>query len=384
VFFKPLKLYNTTRMDIEASSESSTQIVGSYEDTQKHQKQKLKLNNPKKRKHTSLTLNQKIEICKVKENNPRIKNVELAVCYNIGESTICDILKKKEHYLSLQINDYIGSLCRERSSKYPNVEQALALWIDQATENNCTLSGHIISTKAANFAQRLGIENFKGSNGWFDRFKKRYNVKQYTRCGEANSAPLEELPQQRIELQDLLANWDLNNVYNCDETALYWKLEPSKTLARYSIAGTKKPKDRVTILLACNATGTSKLMPVFIHKYKNPRCMQNIKKSNLPVNYYWNCSAWMQSSIFFNWLSKLNSDLRKKKQRILLLLDNATVHALEEGFSFSNIVLHYFPPNTTAHLQPCDAGIIYSFKVNKFYINSFIKILTILLIKVLY
>ena len=190
-------------------------------------------------------------------------------------------------------------------------------------------------------------------------------MQQYTRCGEANSAPLEDLHQQCIELQELLAEWDLDNVYNCDETALYWKLEPSKTLARHAIPETQKLKDRVTIMLACNATGTSKLMPIFIHKYKNPRCMDNIKHSDLPVHYYWNSSAWMQGSIFRNWLSKLNADLRKAHRYILLLLDNASVHVLEEGHTFSNITLRYLPPNTTAHLQPCDAGIIYSFKVSK-------------------
>jgi hypothetical protein len=144
---------------------------------------------------------------------------------------------------------------------------------------------------------------------------------------------------------------------------LYWKLEPSKTLARRPISGTKKPKDRVTVLLTCNATGTSKLTPLFIHKYKDPRCMRNINRQELPVYYYWNSSAWMQSGIFIHWLEKLNQDLRKARRKILLLLDNATMHSLEEGVLFSNVTLHHLPKNTTAHLQPCDAGIIHSFKV---------------------
>ncbi|CAH1756865.1 3047_t:CDS:2, partial [Entrophospora sp. SA101] len=54
--------------------------------------------------------------------------------------------------------------------------------------------------------------------------------------------------------------------------------------------------------------------------------------------------------------------MRKARRHILLLLDNATSHSLEEGISLSNITLHYFPPNTTSHLQPCDGGIIHSFK----------------------
>jgi len=264
--------------------------------------------------------------------------------------------------LSLQPNSYTENLHRERTARYPNIEQALALWIDQTTSANYTLSGYTIIEKAKTFAKAFDILNFKGSNGWFEKFKKRYNVREYIHCGETNSAPLENLPQYRNDLQDLISAWNLDDVYNCDETGLYWKLEPSKTLSRRPISGTKKPKDCITVLLTCNATGTSKLTPLFIHKYKNSRCLQNIDKNNLPVYYYWNSSAWMQSTIFSHWLMKLNQDMRKLRRNILLLLD--------EEVSFSNITLHYLPPNTTAHLQPCDAGIIHSFKVSNFF-NQF-------------
>ena len=81
-------------------------------------------------------LAQKIEICKIKSTNSTIKNVELASRYGVGESTINDILKKQHHYLSLSPNNYITNLCREKPSKYPTVEQALALWIDQVVDGN--------------------------------------------------------------------------------------------------------------------------------------------------------------------------------------------------------------------------------------------------------
>jgi hypothetical protein len=363
-------------MDMECESEyaieeTSEDHAFSQSNAPKHKKTtvpggKVQDNMNSKRKHKSLTLAQKIDICKTKASNPGIKNTELAAKYGVGQSTIHDILKKKDRYLSRQPNSYTASLRRERAPKYPNIEQALALWIDQATNDNCTLSGHILLAKAASFAQRFGIEDFKGSQGWLEKFKKRYNVQEYVRCGEANSANLLDLRQQRRDLQKVLERWDLKDVFNCDETALYWKLEPSRTLARQPIAGTKKPKDRVTILLACNATGTERLTPVFVHKYKKPRCMRYIDQKTLPVYYYWNSSAWMQLSIFSKWLSQVNSDLRKQQRKILMLMDNATVHSIEESNSFSNIVLHYLPKNTTAHLQPCDAGIIYSFKASNF------------------
>jgi len=194
-------------------------------------------------------------------------------------------------------------------------------------------------------------------------FKKRNNIKQYRVTGEAGSAPIEDLPKYREELQSLIQQYSLEDVYNADETALYWKLEPRKSLARGPVTGVKKPKDRITIMLACNLTGTHKLPAVFIHKYKTPRCILNIDKKTLPVLYYWNNSAWMQRSIFRNWIMQLNQEMRRKRKYILLLLDNVSTHRLDDNEQLSNVKLHFLPPNTTAHLQPLDQGIIYSFKV---------------------
>ena len=65
--------------------------------------------------------------------------------------------------------------------------------------------------------------------------------------------------------------------------------------------------------------------------------------------------------------------MQRQKRNILLLVDNAACHSLYEDTQLSNITVHYLPPNTTAHLQPYDAGIIYSFKVN-FTISKFLSI----------
>ena len=40
----------------------------------------------------------------------------------------------------------------------------------------------------ANYPRFEVDPNFKFSNGWFDSFKKRYNIKQYKRHGECASS----------------------------------------------------------------------------------------------------------------------------------------------------------------------------------------------------
>jgi hypothetical protein len=72
----------------------------------------------------------------------------------------------------------------------------------------------------------------------------------------------------------------------------------------------------------------------------------------------------MQVSIWNDYLKKLNKKMRDENRNILLLVDNAPTHTLTEEVTLTNVIIHYLPPNTTTHLQPCDAGIIHSFKAH--------------------
>ncbi|GBB96268.1 hypothetical protein RclHR1_02710027 [Rhizophagus clarus] len=209
----------------------------------------------------------------------------------------------------------------------------------------------------------MNIEGFTGSVSWLNNFKKRHNIKQYNKHGEVQSRPSEEeLTKKREKLQELINNFDLENVFNCDKTGLYWKLEPSKTLFTGPLSGIKKSKNRVTFLLTFNATGSIKLPALFIHKYQTPRDLIGIDKSKLPVDYFWNKKAWMQTSIWNKYLELLNQRMKKRNKKIILLVDNALVHSVSNPELLTNITIHYSPPNTTAHLQPANAGIINSFK----------------------
>ena len=124
-------------------------------------------------------------------------------------------------------------------------------------------------------------------------------LKQYTMHREATSGPLpEELDINRQQLRALCDEYTLDNIWNADETGLFWKMRPSRTLTKGNIAGYKKDKARVSILLACNAIGTEKLPPLFIHYHENPRIFKNVNKARLLVWYYWNNNAWMQVSFF--------------------------------------------------------------------------------------
>ncbi|CAG8512976.1 4044_t:CDS:2, partial [Diversispora eburnea] len=126
---------------------------------------------------------------------------------------------------------------------------------------------------------------------------------------------------------------------------LFWKMKPICMISNQPISETKQSKDHVTVLLTCNTTGTEKLK---LYSFTN------MKIHN-----------WMQVSIWNNYIKKLDTRMRMQNRNIILLVDNVLTHTLYETTHVTNITIEFLPPNTTAHLQPCDQGIINSFKTNE-------------------
>jgi hypothetical protein len=60
------------------------------------------------------------------------------------------------------------------------------------------------------------------------------------------------------ELLKIINGYKLKDIFNVDETGLFYNLKPSKTLTHKddSCHDRTKSKQRVTVLLGCNADGT--------------------------------------------------------------------------------------------------------------------------------
>jgi len=146
-------------------------------------------------KRISLTLAQKHEICLRKVTEPSIKNKELAVIYNVSEGCISDTLKKSQKWLEIDPQAPEAQGKRQIKVNFPEIEEALTLWVLKALEHGVDISDQILYEKAMAFASLYKIENFKGSNGWIGGFKKRHNLSCYLKQGEAASAPLDQLDE---------------------------------------------------------------------------------------------------------------------------------------------------------------------------------------------
>ncbi|EXX59906.1 hypothetical protein RirG_184720 [Rhizophagus irregularis DAOM 197198w] len=232
-------------------------------------------------KRVVLTYAQKRQLCLDSQKTPHLTQEELAVLYKVKQNTVSDIFKKKEKWLLVNPDSEDANKQKERPVYFPQVEEALSLWVINTLAAELTINTDILHEKAKYFAQQFEINKFSFSNGWIDKFKRRHNLKEYIKWDEAKSAPLETLDEERNILREIIKDYDLND----DETGLYWDLEPSKTLAQEPLSGKKKSKKRVTLLFMLYMPSKLFWAAIIISKIPNSIMTSQIILALYIVNY---------------------------------------------------------------------------------------------------
>ena len=164
--------------------------------------------------------------------------------------------------------------------------------------------------------------SFLSFSCFFNRWRK--DMFWFRFQGEAASVDLQLVVQGRKDFQAMLVDYAPDNIFNLDEAALFWKLLPDRTfMIQRGEHGTKRSKSRITVVLITNMSGTEKLTPIVIGKSKCPRCWTKKRISSLPVQYKSTSKAWMVSHLFEAVLLDINSQMRKKGRKIILIVDGA-------------------------------------------------------------
>ena len=212
-------------------------------------------------------------------DNPAISQADLVSHFNskwgtcLSISSMSNIIREKSKWLAT--DEHTATKLTERACANKQLEEVLYLWF--ITNGPAGRGGDILGDELREMATELAKDprfevksSFKFSNGWLEGFKKRYNIKQYTRFGEAASTDSAVIENGREEIASLIAQYPPNRVYNMDETAKQYNMRPTRTLATSKVAGFKESKERLTIALCSNADGSHKYGLYVIGKAKKP------------------------------------------------------------------------------------------------------------------
>ncbi|KAI8889337.1 DDE-domain-containing protein, partial [Backusella circina FSU 941] len=204
----------------------------------------------------------------------------------------------------------------------------------------------------------------KFSDGRMTRLFKRIRVKSRYLYSEEASVDLisDNIVEQLKDIQEMLEPYDPVDILNFDETGLYYEQQPTRSISKTQLGGSKKSKNRFTIDLLTNADGSYKGHPIIIGKNKNPRGFKTQKSllrrmtvgNDTYVEYHHSPSAWMNSKIFTEYMTRLDRSFKYNNRKAAILLDNTYVHKINK--EFDNIKLIFLPANTTSKLQLLDAG----------------------------
>lgn len=219
-----------------------------------------------KRKRVEVSVKIKKDICLYKEQNSSL-NLSQVRDYvlkehslDLGKSTVGDILKRKDKWLSIPSGSLEEQLTRESHPHHDDLEKALYMWVLNAASGTTAINDEMLVSKAKVFGELLHVNNFNYSRGWLHRFKHRYGIislkkKQKQRLErEAGSPDMTNVSTEKETLTSILAEYEYDNIFNLDETGLFYRLEPNYTQATSLVDGTKRFKDHITVALACNAS----------------------------------------------------------------------------------------------------------------------------------
>ncbi|KAG2215771.1 hypothetical protein INT45_009412, partial [Circinella minor] len=322
-------------------------------------------------KKSSLTNRQKLAIC-LKKQREKITQSELARWAKDefkldklpGQQTISDILKKEEEYMAMTEHRLNAKKIREPA--LPELELLLAQYITDMANASQPISMASIIHQAKIQCRRRQLEvpeDFQFSIGWLTKFMRRYGFKSRRIHGESGEVEVnaDNIQDEFNAVKAKISEFPPERIYNIDETGLFYKQVPRRTISKQSIGGLKVDKNRITVVCVCNADGSHRISPYFIGRYETGQGF-NGKISNA-YKYYNNTKAWMTKEIFRKILRKIDSAVyaAHKGKRVLLLMDNAPSHK-NLDIKLENIEICMLPPNTTSHYQPLDAGIIAAFK----------------------
>lgn len=302
--------------------------------------------------------------------------------FKLNESTLRYIKKSEDKIRNSPASTSL-SVKIVRDPAIEKMEAALSLWIEERNQKRVPLTGAIIREKAkclyAHFKEpgdERSRAGFQASGGWFHKFKVRQSLHSVKIVGEVASAHTAEAPNYPEEFLQLIGDGEYKpeQVFNADETALFWKRMPNKTFIAQSetfTSGFKAGKDRVTLLLCSNASGDCLIKPLMIYRCLNPHALKNQNKDNLPVFWRSNKKAWVTSVIFCDWflncfVPEVETYLKNNNLdfKAVLVLNNAPGHPPELETMHPNIKVIFLPPNMTALVQPMDQGIIHVFKLH--------------------
>lgn len=153
---------------------------------------------PDRTKRKFTTLKDKLEM--INRLKSGAKRKEIIKEYGIKQQTLTGIFKNRGRYANFLANNSDLAL-KTNARESPKLDEPLLKFIKHRRKKNLPLNGFILRKYAKIYATRLGMHEFKASNGWLNKFQHRHSIslriKSEDKC--------EETVEEDEKLQGIIA-----------------------------------------------------------------------------------------------------------------------------------------------------------------------------------
>ncbi|XP_037930678.1 tigger transposable element-derived protein 6-like [Teleopsis dalmanni] len=104
-------------------------------------------------------------------------------------------------------------------------------WFAKASSQKIPMSGFIVKAKAIEIAIKLSVSYYNASARWLNRWRSKNNVAFKCISGESADVNQEDVKQFRGKLKSLLSKYKSQDIYNADESEIFFRALPNKTFA---------------------------------------------------------------------------------------------------------------------------------------------------------
>ncbi|GFR94207.1 tigger transposable element-derived protein 4 [Elysia marginata] len=314
-----------------------------------------------------LTVGLKLKIINDIENG--VERSVILKQYKLPQSTLSTIIANKED-IKKRVDDagYSPQRRKFKKSKYHEIEEQLCKWCKAMScrSEGESLTNAAIGKKALELASQLGMSDFNANASWIGRFRLRWGLQKTPAAKLAKVKPRTPANPDLIEhwtltvVPEILSKYDPNDIFIAHETGLFFRCLPESMLplnGERCLTG-RLPKDRLTVMLICNMTGTEKLPLLVVGRYARPKSLKYVQ--TLPTEYVSNKKVWMLPMFFEEWVKKFDNLMEDSSRRVALFVTPCDSHTHVENLNSVSLV--FLPPDI--NIQPAHQGIIQTLKQN--------------------
>ena len=136
-------------------------------------------------KQNALCLADKMKVIEYAKQNPSAGTRKIADVFECGRTQIQTILKNQESITHIYKMNAPATRKRLRGPQYKDIDTSVYDWYTLARQRLVPVTGPMLQEEALVIASSSGINDFKASNGWLQRFKDQNNIKQLVVSSES-------------------------------------------------------------------------------------------------------------------------------------------------------------------------------------------------------